>query len=130
MVSPYGQVASDDTVSVFCRSLSGVSTSENVLSEQRPVGGGSVDNVSSHSSVTNQDQVTSSSHSLLLLKYSDIFSHFFLNLLIMRNVNLPLNFSIFRVCCKIIFFFSSFLKLCIFGSEGFFFIFHTIMFVS
>ena len=58
MVSPYGQVASEDSVSVFCRSLSGVSTSENVLSEQRPVAGGSVDNVSS---VTNQDQVTPSS---------------------------------------------------------------------
>jgi len=53
VVSPYGQVASEDSVSVFCRSLSGVSTSENVLSEQRPVAGGSVDNVSG---VTNQDQ--------------------------------------------------------------------------
>merc|ERR1712098_14026 len=54
VVSPYGQQG-EDTVSVFCRSVSSVSAIENVLSEQRSVDGGSV-SVDNVSSANNQDQ--------------------------------------------------------------------------
>ena len=65
VVSPYGQQG-EDTVSVFCRSVSSVSAIENIVSEQRSVDGGSV-SVDNVSSVSNQDQVTSSRNSCSVL---------------------------------------------------------------